>query len=64
MLVNSNMLVLHLYCELRVANYNASGDKINKGFGKWNVSILKCTGLKAEKMPYSKLYIPGDAAYW
>ena len=43
------MLVLHLHCELRVANYYASGDKINKGFGKCNASVLKCSGLKAEK---------------
>jgi len=43
------MLVTHLNCELRDANYNVSCDKINKGFGKCNPSILKCSGLKMEK---------------
>jgi hypothetical protein len=42
-------LVSQLKCELSVVNYNVSSNKVNEGFGKCNVNILKCSRLKRGK---------------
>ena len=43
-------MVSELKCELRVANYNVSSNKVNEGFGKCNANILNCKG-KGKVMP-------------
>jgi len=52
------LLVSQLKCELRVVNYNVSSNRVNEGFGKYDVSILKCSRLKTEKCRIQKCTYP------